>query len=71
MTDGKRGNVDHKRLTAGPWTAAEIARQKDANRAQVLRDRARGVSANLSEAAALARFTNRFADAFGHVRHSA
>jgi hypothetical protein len=54
----------------GPWTAEEIAREERANRAQVERDRARGVSANLEEAAALARFANRFAEAFRHVRRA-
>ncbi len=52
----------------GPWTRAEIARQEDANRAQLRHDRARGVGANLAEAAALARFANRFAKAFSHTR---
>jgi hypothetical protein len=52
----------------GPWTPEEIARNERANRAQVERDRARGVSTNLEEAAALARFANRFAEAFRHVR---
>ena len=54
----------------GPWTAEEVAREERANRAQVERDRARGVSANLEEAAALARFANRFAEAFRHVRRA-
>ena len=54
----------------GPWTAEEIARHERANRAQVERDRARGVSANLEEAVALTRFANRFANAFRHVRRS-
>lgn len=52
----------------GPWTAEEIARNERANRAQVERDRARGVSVNLEEAAALARFANRFAEAFRDAR---
>jgi hypothetical protein len=52
----------------GPWTSEEIARHERADRAQVMRDRARGVSANLEEAVALARFANRFSDAFRHVR---
>jgi hypothetical protein len=52
----------------GPWTAEEVAREERANRAQVEHDRARGVSTNLEEAAALARFANRFAEAFRHVR---
>jgi len=55
----------------GPWTAEEIARNKRANQAQVERDRAHGVSANLEEAAALARFANRFSDAFRHARRGA
>ncbi len=52
----------------GPWTPEEIARNERANRAQVALDRARGVGVNLEEAAALARFANRFSDAFRHVR---
>jgi len=52
----------------GAWTPEEIARNERATRAQVARDRARGVGANLEEAAALARFANRFAEAFRHVR---
>ncbi len=52
----------------GPWTAEEIAREERANRAQVVHDRARGESKNLEEAAALARFANRFAEAFRHAR---
>ncbi len=52
----------------GPWTPEEMARNERATSAQVARDRARGVSANLEEAAALARFANRFAEAFRHVR---
>jgi hypothetical protein len=52
----------------GQWTAAEIARQERANRVQVAHDRKRGVSANLEEAAALARFANRFAEVFRRVR---
>jgi hypothetical protein len=52
----------------GPWTPAEIARNERADRAQVAHDRARGTSANLEEAAALARFANRFAEAFRHAR---
>jgi hypothetical protein len=52
----------------GQWSSREIARQENANRAQVTLDRARGVGANLSEAAALARFANRFAEAFKSVR---
>jgi hypothetical protein len=52
----------------GPWTPEEIAREERANRAQVTLDRARGTSTNLEEAAALARFANRFAQAFRHAR---
>jgi hypothetical protein len=52
----------------GPWTPEEIARNERATRAQVAHDRARGVHANLQEASALARFANRFAEAFRHVR---
>jgi hypothetical protein len=52
----------------GPWTAEEIARHERANRAQVARDRKRGVSANLEETVALTRFANRFAEAFRHAR---
>jgi hypothetical protein len=52
----------------GRWSSREIARQENANRAQVTLDRARGVGANLSEAAALARFANRFAEAFKNAR---
>lgn len=52
----------------GQWTPEEIARNERATSEQVARDRARGVSANLQEAAALARFANRFAEAFRHVR---
>jgi hypothetical protein len=41
-----------------------------AKKAQVKRDRARGVSANLEEVVALTRFANRFSEAFRHVRRS-
>jgi hypothetical protein len=54
----------------GPWTPAEIAREERANRAQVAHDRARGMSTNLEESAALARFANRFAQAFRHARRA-
>ncbi|MFZ2052082.1 MAG: hypothetical protein WAU69_14265 [Solirubrobacteraceae bacterium] len=60
-----RNDGAHRR---GQWTSGEIARQESADRAQVMLDRARGVGANLSEAAALARFANRFAEAFKSVR---
>jgi len=52
----------------GPWTPEEKARNERARLAQVQRDRARGISVNLEEAAALARFANRFAEAFRHAR---
>ncbi len=54
----------------GPWTPEEIARNERAIRAQVARDRARGVGVNLEEAAALARFANRFADAFRDAKRA-
>jgi hypothetical protein len=57
-----------KERPQGPWTREEISRQQRANQAQVTRDRARGVSANLEETVALTRFANRFAEAFRHVR---
>jgi hypothetical protein len=52
----------------GPWTQEEKARNERARRVQVKRDRARGIAVNLEEAAALARFANRFHDAFRHAR---
>jgi hypothetical protein len=52
----------------GPWTPEEIARNEHARITQVARDRTRGVGANLTEAAALARFANRFAAAFKDAR---
>jgi hypothetical protein len=54
----------------GPWTAEEIARNERAIRAQVMRDRARGVSVNLEETVALTRFANKFSEAFRHARRS-
>jgi hypothetical protein len=54
----------------GPWTAEEIARNERAKQAQVTRDRARGVSANLEEAVALCRFANRFSEAFRDARRA-
>jgi hypothetical protein len=68
MSEKASDNRPGKSAPRGPWTRAEIARQEDANRAQLRRDRARGVGANLAEAAALARFANRFAKAFSHTR---
>ena len=54
----------------GPWTERELARHQRIDLIQVRRDRERGVSANLAEAAALARFANRFAKAFEHARRA-
>ncbi len=54
----------------GPWTPEEIERNERARMAQVARDRTRGVGANLEEAAALARFANRFAEAFKDARRA-
>jgi hypothetical protein len=60
--------VKPKARPKGPWTAEEIARNERVNKAQVRRDRARGVSVNLEEAVALTRFANRFSEAFRHVQ---
>ncbi len=54
----------------GAWTSEEIARNEGAKKAQVKRDRARGVSANLEETVALTRFANRFSEAFRHARRA-
>jgi len=59
-----------KEKPRGTWTAEEIARNEQANKAQVVHDRARGVSANLEEAVALSRFANRFSKAFRHARRA-
>lgn len=69
MTADIKTTLRHDRAhRRGRWTSREIARQESANRAQVTQDRARGIGANLSEAAALARFANRFAEAFKSAR---
>jgi hypothetical protein len=60
--------ANSKAKPKGDWTPEEIARNERATRAQVAQNRARGVSANLEQAAALARFANRFAEAFRHAR---
>jgi hypothetical protein len=52
----------------GPWTPQEIEREERATRRRVLRDRERGVTANLEEASAFARTANSFARAFRNVR---
>ena len=62
--------AEPKPKPSGPWTAQEIAREERANRARLAHDRARGVSTNLEEAATLARFANRFAEAFRHARRA-
>jgi hypothetical protein len=62
--------VKPKAKPRGPWTVEEIARSERANKAQVARDRERGVSANLEEAVALSRFANRFSEAFRHARRA-
>jgi hypothetical protein len=54
----------------GPWTPEEIARNERVAHARVLRDRKRGVSANLEDAVALTRFANRFAEAFKDARRA-
>ncbi|HEY8303618.1 MAG TPA: hypothetical protein VIG42_03415 [Solirubrobacteraceae bacterium] len=48
----------------GPWPPQEVAREERATRKRVMRDRERGVTANLEEAAAFARASNVFAQAF-------
>jgi hypothetical protein len=62
--------AEPKAKPKGSWTPAEIARNERASQAQVVRDRTRGVSANLEEAAALARFANRFSEAFRRARRA-
>jgi hypothetical protein len=52
----------------GTWTAQEVAREERATRNRVLRDRERGVTANLEEASALAHAANSFAKAFSRDR---
>jgi hypothetical protein len=54
----------------GPWTPEEVARNERARMAQVTHDRARGVGPNIEEAAALARFVNRFTAAFRDARRA-
>jgi hypothetical protein len=61
---------DPRAKPRGSWTREEIARHERADRVQAERDQARGVDANLQEAAALARFANRFAEAFRHARRA-
>lgn len=52
----------------GPWTPEEIAREERVTCARVMRDRERGVTANLEETAARTKAANIIADAFKHVR---
>jgi hypothetical protein len=52
----------------GQWTPQEIAREERATRVRVLRDRERGVTVNLEEAASFARAANTFAHAFSRDR---
>jgi hypothetical protein len=53
-----------------PWTAEEVRREEEAQRARVQRDGARGVSENLKDAVAHTEFAKRFADAFKRTRRS-
>lgn len=59
-------STEPEKRPRGPWTPQEIAREQRATRARVRRDRERGVTANLEEAAAFAQIANDFAQAFGH-----
>jgi hypothetical protein len=52
----------------GPWTPEEIAREERVTRMRVIRNRERGVTANLEDAAALTRAANIIAEAFEHAR---
>jgi hypothetical protein len=52
------------------WTADEIRREEQAQRARVRRDAARGVSKNLTEAVSHTEFAKRFADAFKRSRRA-
>jgi hypothetical protein len=52
----------------GTWTAQETIREERATRRRVLRDRERGATTNLEEAAAFARAANSFAKAFSRDR---
>lgn len=48
----------------GPWTGAEIERERRARAAIVRANARRGIEANFKDASAGARFAERFADAF-------
>lgn len=50
----------------GPWTPEEIERERRARAAMVRANAQRGIEANFKQAAAGARFAERFAAAFGH-----
>jgi hypothetical protein len=52
------------------WTAEEVKREEQAERARVRRDRARGVTENLKDAVAHTEFAKRFADAFKRTRRA-
>jgi hypothetical protein len=52
------------------WTAEEVRREEQAERARVRRDRARGVTENLKDAVAHTEFAKRFADAFKRTRRA-
>lgn len=62
------GSMSADEKPRGAWTAQEMAREERATRGRVLRDRERGVTTNLEEAAAFARAANSFAKAFGRDR---
>ncbi len=61
-------------MTADPkpreWTADEVRREEQAQRARVRRDASRGASSNLSDAVAHTKFAKRFADAFKRARRA-
>ena len=61
-------------MTADPkrrdWTADEVRREEQAQRARVRRDAARGVTRNLSDAVAHTEFAKRFAEAFKRARRA-
>ena len=52
------------------WTADEVRREEQAQRARVRRDAERGVSRNLAEAVSHTEFAKRFADAFKRSRRA-
>ena len=62
------GSMPAENKPRGAWTAQEMAREERVSRQRVLRDRKRGATANLEEAAAFARAANSFAKAFSRDR---